>query len=61
MKVLVFAPADATGESHRKLEDAGCELVLGEASWHNPQGDNEDGMCRMAQGAVALKDRKSVV
>jgi D-3-phosphoglycerate dehydrogenase len=55
LKVLVFAPADTTGESHRKLEEAGCVLVLGEASWHNPQGDNEDVMCRMAEGAVALK------
>ena len=54
-KVLIFAPADATGESHKRLEDAGCELVLGEASWHDPQGDNEDRMCRMADGAVALK------
>jgi phosphoglycerate dehydrogenase-like enzyme len=54
LKVLVFAPADETGESHAKLEDAGCELVLGEASWHNPQGDNEDQMRRMAEGAVAL-------
>lgn len=55
LKVLVFAPADDSGESHKKLEDAGCELVLGEASWHNPRGDNEDRMCRMAEGAVALK------
>jgi len=54
-KVLVFAPADDSGESHKKLEDAGCELVLGEASWHNPKGDNEDRMCRMAEAAVALK------
>ena len=55
LKVLIFAPVDETGESHGKLKNAGCELVLGEASWHNPQGDNEDQMCRMAQGAVALK------
>ena len=55
LKVLIFAPVDETGESDEKLKNAGCELVLGEASWHNPQGDNEDQMRRMAQGAVALK------
>ncbi len=55
LKVLIFAPADESGVSHAKLEDAGCELVLGEASWHNPKGDNEDRMRHMAEGAVALK------
>ena len=55
LKVLIFAPVDETDESDEKLKNAGCELVLGEASWHNPQGDNEDQMRRMAQGAVALK------
>ena len=54
-KVLIFAPADDTGEAHAMLEQAGCSLVLGEASWHNPKGDNESQMCRMAEGAVALK------
>lgn len=53
-KVFVFAPADATGDSHDKLEKAGCELTLGEASWHTPQGDSEDEVCRMGQGAAAM-------
>jgi len=53
-KVFIFAPIDETGESHRKLEAAGCSLVLGEASWHTPKGNNEDQMCKMAEGAVAL-------
>ena len=30
-RVFVFAPADPTGEAHRLLEEAGCELVLGKA------------------------------
>ena len=55
LKVLIFAPVDEASESNENLKNAGCELVLGEASWHNPQGDSEDQMCRMAQGAVALK------
>ncbi|MBI4487944.1 MAG: 3-phosphoglycerate dehydrogenase [Deltaproteobacteria bacterium] len=53
-KVFIFAPADQTGESHRKLEGAGCELVLGNASWTTPQGNSEAEMIRMAQGCDAL-------
>ena len=53
-KVFIFAPADETGESHRELEAAGCTLVLGDALWANPQGNSEDEMARMAQGASAL-------
>jgi phosphoglycerate dehydrogenase-like enzyme len=53
-KVFIFAPADETGESHRDLEAAGCTLVLGDAKWSNPQGNSEDEMAKMAEGAVAL-------
>ncbi|NIO12008.1 MAG: hypothetical protein GTO40_29880, partial [Deltaproteobacteria bacterium] len=53
-KVFIFAPADPTGETHRKLEGRDCELVLGKASWDNPQGDNEDEMAEMAAGCDAL-------
>ena len=53
-KVFVFAPADASGDSHHKLEKAGCALTLGDASWHTPQGNNEDEMCRLGQGAQAM-------
>src|SRR5713226_6440293 len=53
-KVFIFAPSDQTGESHRKLEGAGCELVLGNASWDTPQGNSEAEMIRMAQGCDAL-------
>jgi phosphoglycerate dehydrogenase-like enzyme len=53
-KVFVFAPADTTGETHRKLEQAGCELVLGKAGWHTPKGDNEDEMRGLAENAHAL-------
>ena len=31
-----------------------AEIVYGNASWHTPQGDNEDQMCEMAKGADAL-------
>lgn len=53
-KVFIFAPADQTGESHRKLESVGCELVLGNASWNTPQGNSESEMIGMAQGCDAL-------
>ncbi len=53
-RVFVFAPADPTGEAHRMLEAAGCELVLGSAGWETPQGDNEAEMARMAQGCDAM-------
>jgi phosphoglycerate dehydrogenase-like enzyme len=53
-KVFIFAPADESGETHRQMEQAGCELVLGKASWETPLGDNEAEMAAMARGADAL-------
>lgn len=53
-KIFVFAPADDTGESHARLERYGCELLLGDANWHTPQGNNEDEMIHFAEDAHAL-------
>ncbi len=53
-KVFIFAPADPTGETHKRLEEQSCELVLGSASWESPQGDSEDEMAGMASGCDAL-------
>ena len=56
-KIFIFAPVLRMGESYNSynmLEDAGCEVVYGNASWLTPQGDNEDEMCAMAKGADAL-------
>ena len=52
--VFVFAPADEKGKNHAKLERYGCKLLLGEADWHTPQGNNEKEMIDLAKGAVAL-------
>jgi D-3-phosphoglycerate dehydrogenase len=55
-KLFVFAPVHRMGASDKAydiLEDAG-EIVYGNASWHTPQGDNEDQMCEMAKGADAF-------
>ena len=53
-KVFIFAPAEKAGETHKKLEGEGCELILGNASWDTPQGNNEAEMVRMAAGSDAL-------
>ena len=53
-KVFVFAPILETDEWQKTFEDAGCELVLGSANWHDPQGNNEEEMMEMAKGAVAM-------
>ncbi len=53
-KIFVFAPADEEGKNHRKLEQFGCELVLGSADWHTPQGNNKAEMVSLAKGADAL-------
>ena len=54
VKVLIFAPADPTGDTHRRLEAAGCELLLGKASWDTPQGNSEAEMIGMAKQCDAL-------
>ena len=53
-KIFVFAPADEEGKNHEKLEKFGCELVLGSADWHTPQGNNKTEMVALAKGADAL-------
>ena len=53
-KVFIFAVADTEGGTHRMLEQAGCELVLGSASWATPQGNNEEEMCALARDCDAL-------
>ena len=56
-KIFIFAPVHRMGASDKAydmLEDTGYEIIYGSASWHTPQGDNEDEMCEMAKGADAL-------
>src|SRR5437867_276284 len=53
-KVFVFAPVDEAGETHRRLEEQGCDLILGKASWDTPQGNSEPEMVLMAQECDAL-------
>jgi len=53
-KIMIFAPVSDGGDAHRKLEDHGCELILGKASWDTPQGNSEAEMVGMARGCDAL-------
>lgn len=53
-KIFVFSPNERASECHQRLEDAGCRVVLGSASWHTPHGNNEDEMCRLAEASAAL-------
>ena len=53
-KVFVFAPIMENLEWQETFEEAGCELVLGNADWHNPHGNNEEEMMEMAKGAAAM-------
>ena len=53
-KIFVFAPNDESGDNHPRLESYGCELILGDANWHTPQGNNEEEMVGLAKGTHAL-------
>jgi phosphoglycerate dehydrogenase-like enzyme len=55
-KIFVFAPEQPgqIGQSLNGLVAAGCAIVQGEASWHTPDGNNEEELVRFASGAVAL-------
>ena len=51
-RVCIYVPVDATGESHRRLEAAGCEVILGETSWR--AGMDRDALLELARGAHGL-------
>src|SRR3990172_3911243 len=53
-KIFIFAPIDETGECHRQLEAAGCDLVLGAASLHGSEVNTEGEMCELAHNAFAM-------
>lgn len=53
-KIFVFAPILENLEWQKTFEEAGCDVVLGRADWHDPQGNNEEEMMEMAKGAVAM-------
>ena len=53
-KVYVFIPSDRDGKSHKALEDAGCELMLGDPTWRAARGATVETFQSKGLGAVAL-------
>ncbi len=51
-KICIYLPVDESGESHRRLESAGCTVLLGDARWRT--GVDRDCVLRLARGAHAL-------
>ena len=53
-KVYVFIPSDREGLSHKNLEHAGCELLLGDPTWRAQRGATVETFQAKGKGAVAL-------
>jgi D-3-phosphoglycerate dehydrogenase len=53
-KPKIFAFAPGTQASLDEMEAAGCELVLGSASWSDPTGDSQEDFAKLAAHADAL-------
>ena len=53
-RVFMFALTDGDEYARRTLEEAGCRLVVGKASWDSALASNEEEMSRMAQECDAL-------
>ncbi len=54
-KVFIFSPIAGSEDTLQLLEDAGCELVQGDASWTNVRdGDNEDELCAIVKECDVL-------
>jgi len=51
-RVCVYIPIDASGDSHRRIEDLGCEVILGDGSWRS--GIDQKNLLEIARGADAL-------
>ena len=53
-KIYVFIPSDKSGESHKRLEAAGCELAFGDPTWRAARGATREIFNTQGKGAVAL-------
>ncbi len=51
-KICIYLPVDESGESHRRLESAGCTVLVGDSSWRT--GVDRDAVLRLARDADAL-------
>ena len=53
-KIFIFAEPDGAAECNAKLKSYSCDLTVGSADWHSPQGNNEEEMIGLASDAQAL-------
>lgn len=53
-KVFIFAPREEPPELLKKLETAGCDVIMGDTQWQLPGGSHEDELVNHAREAVAL-------
>ena len=51
-RVCIYVPIDASGDSHRRIREAGCEVILGQADWRT--GIDRDSLLDLSRGAHAL-------
>lgn len=51
-KVCVYVPIDSCGDSHRLMQRAGCEVILGKTSWRT--GIDRATLLDLSRGADAL-------
>ena len=53
-KVYIYTPVDRSGESHKRIEEAGCELRLGKAVWQKIGSGDEDCLLNLDSDTLAL-------
>ena len=53
-KVAVVVPSDTTGDSYRKMEAAGCEVALADASWGKGFNATVEEYAVLCEGANAI-------
>ncbi len=53
-RVAVVVPADASGRSYRRMEEAGCEVALADASWSRGFNATLEAYSRLCAGADAI-------
>ncbi len=53
-KVAVVVPADTSGESYRRMEEAGCKVALAKVNWAKGFNATVDEFLRLCDGADAI-------
>ena len=53
-KVAVVVPADLSGDSYRRMEKAGCNVALADASWSKGFNATTEQYLRLCEGADAI-------